>query len=679
MKYSSLNVPKEKVYSIAAPKKGINISAPPRSIADEQAVFAKNVIPTNGILKTRNGLCANMNGILKFTQYTGWCEYRYKLTDTEIYFGGEYRKIAVERVDYSNSKVYYCIYLLGTDAEVVPMGYIEFGRVTSDSFFKPESITFYAGKPQRGGGIFAFVTLRDTESTGNVEYRIYEVNDTFTGWEICYGYYTPTVYINGRGNKYENAAVLNQVYTAKPTTLEALNLLDGSFFAYYTSDGYSNSFRLPFSDIDSASVICRIYHNLNSYTEWVIIEGNNKSGKKSFFDAEVEMNVDREKGTVYFTVDSADYAVPIMNMYSENNIRIFARKNFSKEFSKVVSSKLSLMAGGKIYVASGIAGNEVFVADYDNPLYFPQLNNNIVGDLAAPITAFGVKDQKVLVFKENEIYSLKLKNGDALNRTSLLADNGRIFKEAYSFDVTLFTNMAGCKKDRAVYSMGNEVFWQGSDANVYTVSGHDAVVLTEQVSGLLKEYFSGENVFSAVMGKNFILCGGRNAAIINCNKQESVCYFWEFPEKVELLGAVADKEDVAFLCKSQGEEFAYTASLNGKCDTEIISVDGGYSLIETPIESVIKTKSFAIGKSGTKKRINSAVLRLSSYGQIKIALGDGNTNAEFNSLSLQTGTKEGQIKLITDAYPLNEFSIELISNNGISFEGADIYYTESTY
>ena len=124
-------------------------------------------------------------------------------------------------------------------------------------------------------------------------------------------------------------------YTAQPKFLEAQNILTGRFKSYFTSDGQSNAFRLPYSGLANETVMCRIYINLTKYTDWTILS-NSTSDTQTFYNSAITMNVDRSKGMIYFTTsDGADYPIPIMSMYHENNICVRAGKQYGEELKEI--------------------------------------------------------------------------------------------------------------------------------------------------------------------------------------------------------------------------------------------------------------------------------------------------------------------------------------------------------
>ena len=304
---------------------GVNSSFSPMNIEDNQLSDCKNVWFEGGTLQTRPGLLCDISEAIEVPILGSWGENQYKIHNTGIYLNGEYNRIVTAESLTDDYAYYVNVFLVSESGSLKPIGKLTFFRTTSEIFYMPINILFYTGAPQSGGGIFAMVTVQNNYYEDERYYNFFEISEDLTEWNKIYDFYIPTLYVNGRGNKYELAKANNEVTTASPKILESPNMLNGRFHAYFTSDGYSNSFRLPFTDLSSESIICRIYYTLRDYVEWQI-SGSSIVNTQNFFGQKVTMEADREKGTIYFTVSDADYAIPAMKMYNENNIKITATK-----------------------------------------------------------------------------------------------------------------------------------------------------------------------------------------------------------------------------------------------------------------------------------------------------------------------------------------------------------------
>lgn len=672
MKYTSLKKKGEKILTIPLLDGGINFSASNRKIADNQLVYSKNMFFESGFLKTRPGIYSENKSILDVSDFNFANHIDYRITDTKVFINGEYKKIAVCDIDYGYSNFIYAMFLLGSDASQLPIGNIYFNRLDDSTFFKPFNITFYCGASKNGSGIFALVSLQNIHNSQQKEYHIYELDKTLKVWNMSYQYYVPTVFINGRGNAYEMAAQNNYVLQSKPTNLEALNMLDGRFYAYYSSDGFSNSFKLPFSNISASSVVCRIYYSLKDYSEWVIYEGETNA-KTTFNNTEVTMHIDRQKGLVYFMSAQGDYSIPRMSVYKENNIRILAKKDIEGGFENIVSSTISKDVGFGYIFAGGNKSNELYYCDFERPLYFPVITENYVGASDEPINSLAVSGEKIFIFKSSSIHFGTFKKGEILNNTSLLTDNASIFNTPKKIDIQCITNKSGPLKKQTVDIFNNQPIWQGKDSGIYTVSSSGKIKnISQDFKEFLKINFSADEVYAQILNEQYFLCYNNKIVLINLESEKPTIYFWEFPDEVKIIGLVSSSERIAFVCKNLQTNIAYCASLKGSIDICVSGLNKSENVYK--IKSYIKTKAFDLNSGYRKRRINRLILKMSKIGNCKISIGDDNNFVEFNLKDADIPLNRQEIDIITNLYGVGSASLSISSDKVINFESADIYY-----
>lgn len=671
MKYSPLSAPKENKFFIPLPTGGINTSQDIENIADDEAYFIKNAVIRNGILRTRHGLHTDISKIIDISKFSGAENIDIKFCDNYVYFNGQKANILLADIRYDMSVHIYSVFLAFADSSAVNIGEMFFNRLDDSTFYTPQNVTFFSGSSRTGGGIYAFVTLKNEENPIEKEYRIYEVSSKFDNWDICTDYYVPTIYINGRGNSYEEANALNQAYTGIPKTLETLNMLKGIFYAYYSSDGCSYSFRLPYSSLADETVICRIYYDTENYAQWLVYGGSSVSGEVDFMGKKVAMNVNRNTGTVSFISGGVVYPIPIMPLYSENNIRFQATKYTEQGFEDIVSCRFSAVLGDKLFLAGGNCKPKIFAADCENPLYFPECFNNDIGSGENEVRALCTVKERLLTFTDDEIYSVKLKEGAYLNKIALLSDNSTYFKDMGSFTITPLSAINGCDLSCGVKCMNNTPVWRGRDGLIYTLKSDTPQAISKEISSILATLFSGNKCFSAVTDNIFMLMSGKNAVIIELEGGKISRLFWEFPESVELRGAISDKGNTTFLIKNAEKDIYYTAVLEGDGDTVLLSETEEDNL---PIETELITKSFL---NDSKKHINRVKLRLKASNNTKILLGDSKACGEFDLSYLNSCANcSEKVDIITDIYGVNTVGLKIKAKGGINFGGADIYFTE---
>ncbi len=676
MKYNSLKRQPIKNLRISGFDGGINLKNPRTNIENNQLCDCENMWFKDSRLQTRPGFYGEVNRAVetKIYGYTGSLEY--KITDTEVYYNESYHRIAISDVLTDDYAHYTYVYLIDLVGNIKPIGHMSFLRLTSDTFYTPVNILFYNGKSETGGGIFALVTLQNGGDTSQRYYYIYEIDETFSEWNRIFDYYVPTIYINGRGNLYDTARSETSFSAPTAKTLESPNMLNGRFNAYYTSDGYSNSFRLPFSNLAKESVVCRIYYTLLDYAEWRI-EGEATKNTQKFQNKDVTAVVDRTKGTVYFTSGGTDYAVPVMPKYHENNIKITATKEIPLGFSKVVHSTCSVRNNSKLLLAGGESGNTVFVTSYDNPLYFPQNSCTTVGDVDSEITALSVQQGKIIAFKPYEIYTLDFKAGDSINEISLLSDNDTIFKKADSIKVCQISERIGCENKRTVSLCGNVNLWLGKDNGIYALESATSpkiVNISEYVAEKMPEYFPKQTFAVGNENYYFMVNGDK---VIAVDLKSKALYLWSVPKELSLQSGFYHNAKFRFLCTTPDSTIAYMTTLEGEEDIYMYhDANGVICENAKSINNSMTTKQFRLSDMGQLMNIDSIYLSLSAVGRAQIVVNSHEiTSINFGFLGEEYSKHEHKsVRLIPHLYGVDTVFLTVSSDSLMSIGEAEISY-----
>lgn len=692
MKYGSIKHKDLKTLRVSSLDGGVVLNEMPSAIADNALSEGSNMWHSGGRLKTRPGLFALAEYAceLPLPDDSGDYDYYAYTTGTFVTVGGEKKQIVVSDIYISDSHLFRNIYFVGEDKRMVPAGGTVFARTSSDVFYKPFNMTFYEGKPQSGGGIFMLLAVKDQYHPTDRYFKIYEINSELSDWVQVQSFYIPTLYINGRGNKYALAKAENQISYDSPITLESPNMLNGRFHAYYTSDGYSYSFRLPFTDLAYETIVCRIYYTLVDYVEWTI-GATTIMDTQSFFGTEVSMIADREKGTVYFRTDGSDYAIPIMDMYHENNIKITATKEIEDGFERIVTSSCVATSESRILLSGGEYGNEVYSASYRNPLYFPQGSSTVVGEDNRKVTGLAVQENKILAFKEDETHLLVLNKGEPYNSTSLLADNDSVFCKADSFTSACISAAVGCPNFKAFAFCGKNAVWLGGDGVVYAmpsftsktlyaVSGNVQSLLSDQVGQHLSSAFAiyGNGYYVLNLGqKAFIMECGKSGIRSYSNIQSLRWFLWDFPSEITLADGFSLNSECYFVCLGTGRKICYISTLSGEKDTDMYYLDDAAVSEELTINSSLTTKTFNFSKPAVPKNIEAVYITLAAKGKVSIGL-NGKTFTDidfgFSDEDYNKGVYKS-VKLLRNLHGVESVYITLESSSDLSVGELEISYT----
>ncbi len=693
MKYGSVKHINFKTLNVSEFDGGVDLNKAPTALPDNCLTDISNMWLYEGRLKTRPGLFAELSDAVSppYEYYMGG--YNYYATGSFVNVGGEKKQIIVSDVCIDDSICVHNIFFAGRDSRMVAAGEMIFRRTSSDIFYKPVNMVFYEGKPQVGGGIFLLATVVDEYNPTSRFCKIYEINSELNSWIELNDYYIPTIYINGRGNKYSLAYAENRVNVPAPVTLESPNMLNGRFHAYYTSDGFSNSFRLPFSNLANETIVCRIYYGLTGYVEWTI-SGNTIIDTQNLFGTDVSMMADREKGTIYFLASTSDYAIPIMEMYNENNIKITASKTIENGLERIASCTNTTKSEARILLSGGVCGNEIYTAQYKNPLYFPQESTISVGEDNKKITGLAARENKILAFKENETHILTLKTAGNYNTTSLLADNDKIFSKPDHYESVCLSESVGCKSFKSFAFCGKNAIWLAKDGRVYfmpSITSKNIYAISEKVQKSIDSQapLDIEKAFAVYGNGYYILIIGSKGYIIKCDKSSmdsfsdiatARWFLWDFPNQIKLSDGFCIDSHCYFVCLGSEQNLCYISTLKGERDIDIYYLNGEVLKRSLKINSTLTTKTFKLSSLSVKKNIEAVYITLAAKGRVSIALnGKTYTDIDFG-FSDEDYNKSvfKSVKLLRNLHGVEGIYITLSSDEDLSIGELEISYTNQT-
>ena len=668
MKFTSLNKTEQKAFNIRDFSGGADY-ADKRSLKDGKPLSeALNMYCKDGRLTSRPGISSNSgNAIINPNCTTD--EYRtYHVTDCTVTVDGSENKIAYFQLCEADAHCYIYIFLIDASGVSSPAGYLLFNRVTSENFYVPRNILFFTGKPVNGGGVFALITRYDLYNTSDKITDMYEISADRTEWNSINNFYIPVVSINGRGNRYEEATASKLAYTDQPAALESMNMLTNYFKAYYTSDGHSSSFKLPFSNLSDNTVKCRVYISASQYTEWLV---TGTSSTQKLYNADITLNIDREKGIIYFTgADNSDYPVPMMNLYHENNICVTAEKKADTD-TKHNTVWTACTGSGSKFIVSGGSGSQIFSVSYDNPLYFPRNSSVNVGENDQEIKALLPYKGGVLVYKKSGVYSVYVKNGAVINTNALLADDDTQFYRRDTFTVKKVNCNIGGKNPNVCTLFEGSPVWLGTDNVIYRLntSTFKAEALSEAVTPLLNNanIYYGYS-FAVVYGKYYMLFMEEKAVIMEYNAKGEPCwYYWDFGN-IKVKGAAVSEGKLLLFCVGSDNQVFYTARLSGNTDTDMRYVGTDITASQKSFTSRFTTAHLDFGSIASKKLIGSVTASLSSNGYADIYInGKSLDRLRLSGKSSDCGCGAlNTVKIIPHIYGANEFYLTAESDEGLT-------------
>lgn len=469
MKYPSLKPQKELEHRISSFSGGINCYGTPDSVGENELTECENMWFNNGTLETRPGFTTSSNDIFYCDEGMVTSSLPFKITDTSIYISGIRYRVAY--IGETNSTTYdnIYVYFIPDEGEMISAGVIHFNRISIDYFYHPQRVFFSVAAKTLGGGLYAYICV--TDEAGLKSYRIYEINESFTDWSQLSDddFYIPTVYMNGRGNKYEDIIEQPLTFKGEPCFPESFNMLTGRFKAYFTSDSNSTSFTLPFINLDDRHISCDYYLG-NTHVRWNIQSGET-SASASFMSATIVLTCNRSTGVMSFSYpDGTAYPVPRNPDLIQNNLCFTAYKTKPDNLKSIVTSKYARSFNNMTFLCGNeVKGNEVYCSYFSSPLYFSEKRIISVGTDLGAVNALAVQNNRLIAFKSNSVYRIDVERQTVSRPEYLLVDNDNLFLYDEDISAQPVHPHIGCDCPETVQLCGNRLVWLNSSGTVYTL------------------------------------------------------------------------------------------------------------------------------------------------------------------------------------------------------------------
>ncbi len=531
-----------------------------------------NFLFKNGEFTSRKGISTDEKRIM--FDYMGRAYATVIPTDTYIFYDGKRANVAIVR-EWEDIEDIYKVYrfkLVFADGTVKDIGSIDFSGFSPGTSAEPTSYIIYSGKSIKGGGLF-FIVNKYYQKTDTNVVGIYEISRGFDSWIALQNedMYAPTVFFNGQGESCYIAKFNDPNFQLPtPQFLESKNLLTGAFKSYFTTDGYSFAFTLPYDNLTNEVITCGYSLDEERYYEWTIKEGHSTSQQVSIGEEKIELYCDREKGRMVFTKPSGEL-FHLEKSNTVNNIWFKAYKSNDNDALKVASMSIAHTFPGKsnysamtVVSGSDLYPSEVLWFDSNNPLYFPDSCRTNMGDIKEKIIALSLQNGKLLAFSQTKLFKGRFVSASGYNLKGILAGvkgSGSIKESSIVFD--LVGELPDTPVEKTIKQTDSKTFFGGKNGGVYCFNekGNDFHQISPKGS-------FADLLFAVLDYENYMLFTNSSGFVLSQTEdfKKSVWYEQKYPVKI-LGGANVDVGAIYFA--SVGGEYApllYNFSLNGEED-----------------------------------------------------------------------------------------------------------------
>lgn len=692
MDYPKLGRSPSYTVSVPALSGGVNLSAGPNFVEDNQLTACKNLYWREGALRTRPGIqYASSHSLVGAPNNDLVC-------NVTLEWEGVPVRCVATKTRPSPSQYLLQIFLFPPDGSIQTAFPITINDTAADGL---HNLLVFPGPATTGRGLYALVAL--TSRT-----LVYELTDS--GWQELdeEDVYAPLVLVNGKGDAYDQLPADSKTEAAPATMFESFNTLFGRFRASFYADGQSTSFQLPAAGLSDAAIHIQYGDYAGANTRTTIPAGQTDSPPGLLVTSGFA-RVNRETGVISFFYDVENQEQPlalpaIQNL--SNSLVITASVPVDASGGGGLGSPArmrqavwfggtSLAGGSRLFLAGDpSAPGMVRWSDCARPLYFPENNYAQVGG-AEPITAMAKQNDMLVFFKSREIYATSYVEGASYTADDLLAGNVfDVTAAAASFPITQLHPSIGCDRPDSIQLCDNRLVFVHSDGCIYLLTAADAhsennvYCLSDPIRGAVP---TDQGLFSAdwngyyllfqpdgpIVAMDYRSYGYRYASSYARNKTDVPFFLWENP--VDNCMAASSAGGQVCLVRTGGSENGLSTLYAYRLDGDADQI--GPSQTPTPIASEFCTKLFDFDQPHRQKRISAVHLGAGGDGRMELYFltqrGSTDTVRQRELHTGQTG-QAGYLSTLSVCAPaarVQQFGVGVRAYGIAAFDGISIQYT----
>ncbi|MDD2362803.1 MAG: hypothetical protein PHH84_07625 [Oscillospiraceae bacterium] len=554
--------------------------------------------------------------------------------------------------------------------------------------------------PATPDGAVAFIGQGGCSSVGRI---LAEPSDLEDEWvDITSLAYVPLVMINGQGSyTTENARSPGGVY-------EGINLLTPKFRARFTTTGENGRyFFLPYKQLDNTDIIVNYTEEDGTIYSYTIPAGSNSSPDDEWG---ISVHVSRTGGYIY-CVQSDISAVRWFSASGiNNNLEVVASKTRSvgrdiicsmRICSWFGSDRIGENGGARLFVSGHPKNpNLVHWSEVNNPLYFPENNFAYIGDAGQAVTAFAKQGERLIIFKEREMYCAAYASGSRAPRYNYDGSVIDATANAARFPVAQLHPFIGCDCPSTIRLCDNRLVWMGNGrifalAAENQYSQNDVRTISAPIADMLAIYSQAElklacsadykGHYLLMLGNEIFLfdyCNPDYTAFLqnaaNSNMQSRIPWMrWRIDCGIIPLFMMSSRDEMVIRgsCECGAKTGTAGAVFCGVQDEVLVSEGGILTAKTVPVDFIIRTGLFDFDRPERLKDIFRLYLELegdvSSY--VEVAYTD-----EYGDISggvpIERSFDGELLRLAPNAVGVRQFGLMLQGRGPISIGGLTIYY-----
>lgn len=494
MKYKTQKTPSTIIKHIDS-FKGVNTADAVYTTPENQLSEAVNMWNPNGVLKSRPALSMKGTAVRSYDRENIFFRtYERSLPPFKALHYCRIGAVAEVRTSGYASVYYYLTDSVGNKKFIEE---IPFVSATGKNLTEIINVAFVFDNKIEGTGIFTVITLKENTDEAPIKKVLYYELDENLERFIAIDrkkFYVPVIMRYVKGNKYRLAVEQGKVEARETQTLEGVNIVNGAFSFYISCDGLSDVFNFPIKNVslgDGESVIIDYAVSVMD-TRQVVFGGNSNSVQINLFDKTIDIHLDRVNGKIAFTCEGEPYAFPITK--ADNTIKVTAYKYDNDKAIELFGNTATetYFDGRLLRAGADDSSNRLFFSGKDNHFYFYENGYIPVGEKDYAITAAASQNRYLFLFKENEIYRLRLEESPYYNINEIIEKNLNADIKPPKHTLMLVNSTVGCDCPQSIAFCTNRLVWYHSDGFVYCLYGTNSYtegsvyVLSDDIKDRLK-------------------------------------------------------------------------------------------------------------------------------------------------------------------------------------------------
>ncbi len=603
MKYPTLKEGVTKRYSVEALRGGCNLRDGARCTADTQLLKAENLWWQNGALRTRPAFHGMQEQVKTFEN-----------ADVSFLFCGEdttYEQSGARRFlrrvyDRITQKVTLTLGIFTFDGVFVEEGSLRDLPADTVAY----AFTYPCSEEEN-----VLILVSDGE--------IYAQNAESYEWRnITHTAYTPCVLQNGEGYRRESYAFS----FCPPTNYQARNLLSDAFCAKYSTSSADKMYFAPYEDLDETKTIQVKFTDENGWVYGYYVEPGECCSEPD--ERGVQLYCDRTTGMFCLEYANTNQKLTMPDGL-ENNLVLYGYHARGERVKRLLASmRFCTWFGGAqqgyaarlFFGGSPEAPSSIYWSEPGNALYMPDCNYVSIGDISQEVTALGKQDNKLMIFKERELYCLS----DFTHTVWGSGTRGEKVADADFLPLTQLHGQIGTLAPHTIRFCANRLCWADGTGGVYTLientNGYTVHPLSAMVDSALQTHdvSAWKNAHAVEFQGHYLVSVGqtvyalridekafkRYASVYNdaSAQQQLAWYVWQLPNDFEVVFFGGNGRQAAMLIRDSTDSsvkvMPFTLEIEG---TDTVFVDGVWS--EQPIVASLRTKLYDFGDAVTFKRV----------------------------------------------------------------------------